>query len=520
MKKTLINVEIYQSNANAILVEGNKISLVSTSEEVLKHVDENDEVIDLKGMFVMPGFVDSHMHLLELGFYLSCVQLASCTSLQEMKERFIAKLKTIKDGEWLIARGYNEENFVDEKQKPTKEFLDAISTDVPIAVTRACGHSMSCNTKALQLAGITENSSIEGGTIHYEDGIVEETAINLVHEAWPKPDTQKLQEYIFKGIDCCNKYGVTTVGSDDFLSVTDSYPDVLDAFEKLSYQEKMNVRVNEQCEFNDVQEFSKFLDEGYTFDVGNDFFRIGPLKLVTDGSLGARSAAMTQPYNDAPDKTGIMNYTVDEMRTFVELANKFNMPTIAHAIGDRAVDDVLKAYEGNVYAGNPLHHGLVHCQIMRKDQIQKICEEKLSCYFQSLFIDADAPVVEKRVGETLAQTSYPYRTFVENTLASNGSDAPVEMPNALYGIELAVTRKSGTSLMNQQECLTITQAIDSYTINGAKQLFMDDRIGKIQEGYYADLVVVDTNITKQEPQKIHEAKIMMTMMNGEVVFER
>ena len=211
-----------------------------------------------------------------------------------------------------------------------------------------------------------------------------------------------------------------------------------------------------------------------------------------------------------------MNYSVEEMQTFVQLANQFNMPTIAHCIGDRAVDDVLEAYAGNVYEGNPLHHGIVHCQILRQDQIDQIIQKKLSCYFQSIFLSTDAAIVENRVGEALAKTSYPYKTLYENTFASNGSDAPVEMPNALLGIELAITRNG----MHQEESLSVEQAIDSYTIKGAEQLFMQDRIGKIAPEYYADLVVLDTDITKVEANQIHEAKVMMTFMNGEVVFER
>lgn len=520
MKKAYIHAYIYKSTNNAILVEDSKILDVSSEEEILKQVQTDDEIIDLNGMFVLPGFVDSHMHLLELGFYLSTIPLATVTSLDDMKQRLLDKCKTIQGNEWIIARGYNEEHFIDEKQKPTRQFLDSISKDIPISVTRACGHSMSCNTKALNLAGITENTTIEDGAIDYDLGIVEENAINLVHEAWPKPDLQTLQDYIHKGITCANQFGVTTVGSDDFLSVTKDYKLVLDAFEKLAFQQNMHIRVNQQCEFPSIQDFSQFLDDGYTFDVGNDLFRIGPLKLVTDGSLGARSAAMVKPYHDAPNVTGIMNYSVEEMRTFVQLANKFNMPTISHCIGDRAVDDVLSAYEGNVCEGNPLHHGLVHCQILRQDQIDKIIAQKLSCYFQSIFIASDASILEDRVGKQLAETSYPFKTLYENTCTSNGSDAPVELPNALLGIELAVTRQSKDASMNPKECMSIEQAIDSYTIAGAKQLFMEDRIGKIEKDYYADFIVLDTDITKVQPTKIHEAKVMMTIMNGECVFER
>ena len=211
-----------------------------------------------------------------------------------------------------------------------------------------------------------------------------------------------------------------------------------------------------------------------------------------------------------------MNYTVEEMQEYISLANQYNMPTIAHCIGDKAVDDVLTALQDHVYEGNPLHHGLVHCQILRKDQIQQIIDQKLSCYFQSIFIKEDAKILEERVGKELSQTSYPYKTLFENTLASNGSDAPVEIPNALYRIELAVTRKG----MNQDECLTIDQAISSYTEKGAEQLFMNDRIGSIKEGYYADLVVLDKDITMIPTNEIHTTKVMMTIMNGEVVFER
>ncbi len=508
MRKAFIHANIYQSNQDALLIEDSKIQCISSTEEILKQVHEEDEIIDLNGMFVLPGFIDSHMHLLELGFYLSCVQLATCTSLEDMKEKLTKKCKEIKEDEWVIARGYNEENFTSKKKKPTREFLDEISEEIPICVTRACGHSMSCNTKALQLAGIEVNEEM--------NGIVEEFDINLVHEAWPKPNEDTLKEYIQKGISCANQFGLTTVGSDDFLSVTESYETVLNVFEQLSYQQKMNLRVNEQCEFSTIEEFAKFLDEGYTFDVGNDLFRIGPLKLIVDGSLGARSAAMSKPYHDAPDTKGLLNYTIEELQEYVHLANQYNMPTIAHCIGDQAVDDVLAAFQDEVYEGNPLHHGLVHCQILRKDQIQQIIQKKISCYFQSIFIKEDAKILEDRVGKELSKTSYPYKTLFENTIASNGSDAPVELPNALVGIELAVSREG----MNQEECLTIDQAISSFTEKGAEQLFMQDCIGSIKEGYYADLVVLDQDITQIPTHEIHTTKVMMTMMNGEVVFER
>ena len=293
-------------------------------------------------------------------------------------------------------------------------------------------------------------------------------------------------------------------------------------FEKLSYQGRLNIRINEQCQFPSPKEFASFLDEGYTTDVGNDFFRIGPLKIITDGSLGGRSAAMLKPYSDDPENTGVMAMDEEEIETFVRLANSFNMPTIAHAIGDRAAETMLDIFSDTVLEGNPLHHGLVHCQIMNASQLKRILKMKLSCYIQPQFIDSDAPILEKRCGKKRASESYPFRSLYEGTLTSGGSDSPVELPDPLAGITFACTRKSlfDGSEMNQNECLSIEQAIDLFTEKGYEQLFMNDRFGKIQEGYAADFTVIDRDIMNADPSEIKDAKVMMTVIDGITVFEK
>ena len=493
MKKGYINCNIWQNPATAFATSDEYIIKVGTNQEIEELLcNEDAEIVDLKGMFVLPGFVDSHMHLAELGMYLSNVVLDDCHSNEEVIEKVKEKLSTTKVGEWIIGRGYNEESFPDH-QKPTRQMLDEISTEVPIALTRACGHVLSANTAALKAAGITEHTKIEGGNI---------------------------QEYIHIGASYANRFGVTTVGSDDFLAVAHDYKPVLSAFESLAYKQDMTVRVNEQCEFNNPKEFSKFLDDGYTFDVGDDYFRIGPLKLITDGSLGARTAYMKNAYADDPTTKGIASLEEDVIETYVRLANQFNMPTIAHAIGDAALDNVLHVYKDTVLEGNPLHHGIVHCQIMRPDQIKQVLEQKLACYFQSIFIDYDAQILQARVGKELASTSYPYKTLFDGTLTSNGSDAPVEMPNVLKGIECAVTRKSISydACMNEAECLSVDEAIASFTTNGAKMLFMDHCIGAIQEGYYADFVVLEKDIRTIPVSSIHQTKVMLTVMDGNTVY--
>ncbi|NCB34034.1 MAG: amidohydrolase [Erysipelotrichia bacterium] len=421
---------------------------------------------------------------------------------------------------WIIGRGFNEEQF-DVPVRPDRKMLDEISKERPISLTRSCGHLMAVNSKALEIAGIDENTQVEGGRIDFMHGIIEGNAIELVHSVWPAETVESIMKYIERGAKELNRYGITACGTDDFMSVTHDWKMVLDAFLKLSYQEKLHVRAIEQCEFETSEELAHFLDDGYTTGVGDEFFRIGPLKLIADGSLGARSAAMSRPYHDDPENKGTMRMSRSEMDTWIRLASQYNMPSIVHCIGDRALEQVLNLFDHYVLEDNPLHFGIVHCQIMRPEQIARILKMKLDCYFQSLFIEDDAAIVEARCGKKLASASYPYRTLFEGTLAANGSDAPVEVPNPLLGIQLAVTRKTsdGSHQMNPSECLTVEQAIDSYTGSGIDILQLNDITGRRAAECKGDFTVLDTDITECAPEEIGKAKVLMTVVNGETVFE-
>ena len=519
--RAFINGKLYGRSENAFLVEDGVFASFGSAEKILSGIPADTEVVDLNGAAVLPGFIDSHCHLLGFGRFLENVQLSSCRSQEELYDRLRQRLETLAPGEWLIGRGFNEETFA-VRELPDREGLDAVSRDVPIAVTRMCGHKMVVNTKALELAGIDEHTAVEGGTIDTVHGFLEENAIPLLQAAWPKETEESIRRAILRGQKEMNRYGITAVGSDDFISLTDDWRLVLSVLSKMAYRGELTVRINEQCEFPNVQEFAKFLDDGYTTDVGDDFFRIGPLKLLTDGSLGARTAALFEPYSDDLSKRGYMTMSRDDIRTWVKLAADYNMPTICHAIGDLAVSTVLDVFEDVVLPGNPLHHGLVHCQIMSPEEINRTAALNISCYFQSLFIDDDAPILTQRVGVKRAESCYPFRTLSEQVCASNGSDAPVETPDVLKGIQLAMTRCSVSSdaSMNPKECLTAEQAIDSYTICGARNFFAEDRYGSLSEGSYADFAVLERPVETCPTESVRDIRILMTVMNGETVFER
>lgn len=517
--KAIIHANIYKRKEDALLIDDGIIVKIDSSEKILKEVSSQDEVIDLHGSFVLPGFIDTHIHLLNLGYTLSHLNLQYALKLEDITKAIKEHLPS-DSSEWLIARGYNETKYPNQVG-PDKSFLDNISKDIPIVLIRTCGHVLVANSKAIELAQVKESAIYENGKMDVTSGIFEERGMEVILSARKKPTNKELKEYLSLAMKEVNRYGITSVGSDDFVSLTENYESPLDVFLQESYQGNLTVHVTEQCEFNEAKDLANFLDDGYTTGVGDDFFEIGPLKVILDGSLGGHTAALTKPYLDT-HTVGNLMYEDDVLREIIHLANTYNMPTIAHAIGDKAIDQALRIYKDEVLENNPLGYGLVHTQIMRQDQIDKIIEKKLHCYYQSLFIDVDANMLNTRIDSSLRKTSYPYKTLFEGTLCANGSDAPVETPNVLKGIYLAVTRRSlqTEDAMNQNECLTIDEAISSYTDKAAEMLGHLDTRGKIEENYEADIVVLDTDITKCDVSDILKTKVLLTMIHGEEVYSR
>ena len=519
MAKAYINAKIWRSDASAFLIEDHRFTMIGDDQTVIDAAKDG-EVIDLKGAFVTPGFIDSHMHLAYYGYFLGTVPLGECMSAAEIVEAVRAKAADLGPGQAVEGMGYNESAFTSGPKAITKADLDSIATEIPIVLIRHCGHVVCVNSKALELCGIDAHTYIEGGEIDFENGLLKENATQPLFSTLGHANAAEYEEYIHRGMKAVNAYGITACGSDDFLLRSDNYKMPLDIYSRLSYQGKMTVRVNEQCEFRTPEDLAEFLDEGYTTGVGNEYFTIGPLKVIVDGSLGGRSAKMSEPYADDPTTTGTIAVDEEKMDIMVGLANKYNMPAISHAIGDGAVDQVLRVYRKYLLPDNPLGYGLVHCQIMRPDQTQEIIDRKLYCFIQSLFVDSDASILKERVKPELADTSYPWKTLYEHTNTSNGSDAPVETPDALKGIYYAVTRTSTMTgdQMNQAECLSVEQALESYTEKGAKAFGMEDVLGRIAEDYYADFTVIDTDITACKVEDILKAKVIRTVVGGEDVY--
>ena len=527
MKKYFYNGIIYTGEGfvDHFMIDDNKFINVEDIDKA--------EKIDLKGRFVCAGFNDSHLHVLGYGNDLKNIPLHEHTdSLSNMlnKVKEVILNKKPKENEWIIGRGWNQDYFNDESRMPNRYDLDNISTNNPILLTRACGHCCVLNSKALELCNIDENSKdMIGGSIGKDNGIPNgllfDNAMDIAYNALPIPNIEEIKEMLLLASKSLNSFGITSCQSDDYcLSREIPYELINQAYKELIKENKLTIRIYEQSNFIDLDLFNKFMQEGNITGQGDNFFKIGPLKLLGDGSLGSRTAYLSRPYNDDKNERGFTLFTDKQMNDLVLAAHKNNMQIAIHAIGDACLDQVLNAIENALdkYPRDNHRHGIVHCQISRAEQLDKIAQLNLHAYIQSIFLDYDNHIIEARVGKDLAATSYAWKTLMnKNVSISNGSDAPVEIPDVLKGIECAITRKSidgtGPHLIN--EAFTIKEAIDSFTIDGAYASFEEDYKGLIKEGYLADFVILDKNPFEVNKEDIHLIKVCETYIDGKSVYK-
>ena len=537
--------------AQAFAIKDDQFYAVGSLEQVQEICRASGEPIftyDLDGRFVCPGFNDSHMHLLSLGRSLVEVHLGAHTS---SKEEMIAHLKDALAARshsnipWLCGRGWNQEYFQDNHSLPTRWDLDQVSTEVPIYLARACGHIAVVNSKAIEQMGLTAATPQSADASYDVDehgeptGILRENALSWATSLIPAPTKEEIKHMLKTACQLCNQYGITSVHSDDF----DMWPQVspqmiLDCYGELIEEGKLTVRVIEQCLLPTREKLEDFLASGYSTGsticaptqsepdpIPADQFRIGPLKLLLDGSLGANTAYLQEEYADAPGEKGMPLYTQGELDHMVLAAHREGMQIAMHAIGDGAVQMGLDAYAKAqaAYPRQDARHGIVHCQLTTADQLEQFKEQGIHAYIQSIFLDADAPIVEKRVSSQLAATSYQAATYLDKGISlSNGSDAPVELPHVMAGIQCAVTRRSLHTPMEApylpKEALSVAQAIDSFTVGGAYASFEEQLKGQILPGMLADFVVLEEDPFQVPVERLSEIQVNTTVLGGYPVY--
>lgn len=535
MAQLYFNGKIYLERdtfADSMLVEGGTIAAVGSCKEVqaaaAQMAIQITHTTNLEGKTVIPGINDSHQHTFGVGKLLLGVNLAQADSIEAMVDMGKKHLEQhpLTAGQVLVGRGWNQDNFADEKKMPTRQDLDRITTDFPVIFTRACGHILCANSKALQLAGIDKDTAAaQGGEIYRDssgvpNGLISENAIEQINVVIPPITVEYVAQAVGLAMQRAAQYGITTLQTNDIDGA--HWQTVQKGYHLLFDTNPNAVRICHQSTFTSSADYQQFVQDGCGTGGGDDMLMYGPLKLYSDGSLGARTAFMKQPYADDATTQGIPTLTQQQLDSLVQTADKNSCQVIVHCIGNGAMEMVLDAFDTVTQKGNPHRHGIVHCQITDRQMIQRFKDRDILAFVQPIFIHYDMTVVESRVGKKLAQTSYAFGDMYRMGIhTSYGTDSPVEDMNPWENIYCAITRSrlDGKGEYLPQQRVDIYDAIDQYTAGSAYAQFAENKKGRLKPGFFADFAVLDRDIFTATPQEIMATKVLLTVVNGRTVYK-
>jgi predicted amidohydrolase YtcJ len=517
--------------SEALAILGDRIIAVGKRDEIMKLKGPETKIVDLEGHFVMPGFNDAHMHLASAGLEKMNVNLTGVKTLDEFRDRILARVEKAAPGDWIVGGGWDE-TLWPVKALPTRWDVDEVSSSHPVFLTRVDGHIAVANTRALQLASITvATRDPDGGKIDRDEagtptGILREKAQEAVDAAIPKPTHDKRRQAIELALADLASHGVTS--AQDY-----SQWDDFQIYEELERDGKLTARISEWLPFDDsVEELNKKRD---SHPVSDTMLHTGMLKGFMDGSLGSKTAAMLDPFSDDPKNSGLPQYDAAKLNAMTKERVLAGYQIGFHAIGDKGVqlaldafaeaekaakDAKVKAADGG--SNNDYRLRIEHAQVTTLQQIQRFKDLKVIASMQPSHLLTDMSWAESRLGPKRAEHSYAWAEFLRHgVVLAFGTDYPVEPVTPFRGIYAALTRMSedGTKSYYPAQKLNIEQTIAAYTMGSAFAEFSEKQKGKLEPGMLADFVVLDRDITAALPSKILETKVLRTVVGGKTVYE-
>lgn len=521
----IVNIEnSHVKYSKSMLISDGKIIWLGNDNEYEKyHVTE---IIDLEGNVVLPGFNDSHMHFVGIGLALSGCDLSGVKSIEEIKER-CKKYIEVNNPKWLVGRGWNQDNF-DDKCLPSLEDMDDVSKEIPIFLKRVCGHIAVVNSAVIDIlikADIDLDGQLFGRRQNGDlDGIVKEQALDQVQHFVPEPSVEDYENYILAAQKKCLELGLTSVQTDDFCVTTfENIDRILKAYENLVDRGQLKIKVNHQSLMRNSMELDKFLAMGFTFGLKKGNFSMGPIKILADGSLGARTAYMKKVYNDDKSTRGVLAISEDDLRNLIKKSNEKGFPVAVHGIGSGTIDLTLSLIKE--VGDKSLRNSIVHSQITDLEIFDKYEEAGAMAHIQPIFLDYDLHIVRDRVGDEIAETSYNFKRYLDRGIVmAFGSDAPVETMDVFKGLHCAVNRSDlnnwpeGGFVPSQK--ISLVEGIEAYTISGAYATYEEAFKGKLLPGYSADFIVMENNIFEENTEKLKDNRVIKTYCDGELIYER
>ena len=519
----IVNARIWTGDprcpwVDAIAASADRLVAVGSSAEVRKLATASTRIIDAHGMMVVPGFIDSHVHFLDGGFGLASVQLRDARTPQEFVRRIAEYARTIPAGTWITNGDWDHEQWGGEL--PRRDWIDSVTPNNPVWINRLDGHMALANGATLRAAGITSATrDVPGGTIVRDEhgeptGILKDNAQSLVDRAIP----DRTPEQEDRALDAAMRYvagnGVTSVhnmGSWNDLAV----------FERAHAAGRLITRIYAAVP---LSTWERLRDTVHARGRGDAWLSIGGLKGFVDGSLGSHTAAMLQPFSDAPNDTGLFVNSPDDLYRWTSGADKAGLNVIVHAIGDRAIRTQLDIYERVERENGPRDRRfrIEHAQHIAPSDLPRFARLGVIASMQPYHAIDDGRWAEKVIGHERGKTTYAFRSLLDaGTRLAFGSDWFVAPATPLEGIYAAVTRRTLDGAHPNgwypEQKIGVEDALRAYTSGGAYASFDERDKGVLATGKLADFVMIDRDITRVPPEMIREARVMMTVVGGKIV---
>jgi predicted amidohydrolase YtcJ len=523
----LYNGQVYtqdpqKASATALLIDKGRILSTGNDTDLLAEMKSGDKKYDLQGKTVLPGLIDSHIHFEHFSLSMKSVMcetptLAGC--LQNVAER----ARQSPAGEWITGWGWNQ-NVWEEGFGSAKD-LDRAAPKNPVFLIAKSGHAGWANSQAMQLAGIdAKTQDPEGGKILRDangnpTGILFENATDLVQHIIPRHTLADLVQSIENAQKALWQMGIT--GLHDFDSTL-----CFQALQILEQQNKLRLRVVKGIA---IDKISHAIEMGLRTNFGSEFIRTGSLKLFADGALGPQTAAMLTPYENTTSEYGILLLDSEQLFEYGKAASEHGLSMAVHAIGDKANREIIDGYEKlrNFETANNLPHlknRIEHLQLLHIADLERLAKLKIIASMQPIHTTSDLYIADRFWGKR-SNYAYAFKSLLDcGTTLTFGSDAPVETPNPFVGLHAAVTRRRaggepGPEGWYPEQRISLKEAIKGYTISPAFTANLENQQGRLAPGYYADLIVLDSDLFMIPEQEIFKVKPVATMVAGEWVWQ-
>ena len=505
-----------QPMAESFAIQGDSIIAIGTQEVMKKYIGKNTKTINAQGRFVVPGFIDAHVHLLMGGNSLLNVELRDANTKEIFSERITSFAKTLQKGSWIVEGNWDHTLWGGEL--PNKEWIDNGTPNNPVAIYRLDGHMILANSAALKIAGIDQNTPdvTNGEIVRNSDGtptgILKSEAMYLVLNKIPALTNKVKKEAIKSAQEYLLSNGVTSIHDVDSLGS-------FQIIKELYRERALKIRVYNANPINQWKEVTK----GTSLDT--TWYKKGLLKGFVDGSLGSHTAAFKNAYSDKPTDKGIFINSIQGLYENAVQADAKNLQVTIHAIGDRANESLLDMYERIIQKSNlkDRRFRIEHAQHLDKKDIQRFASLKVIASMQPYHAIDDGRWAEELIGPERIKTTYAFNSLIKaGTVVAFGSDWPVSPASPLFGIYAASTRRTldhkHPEGWVESEKITVEQALNAYTKNAAFSSFDDKIKGTLAVGKLADFVLLETNILKIHPNEIKNVKVIATYVGGKKMY--